>query len=166
MVGSFSKLGADWVPGTDPGGTTSFTGGALGVSQSTKMVPKNEPLAQSRCFFVVCGLWFVVVVVVTLALVLLAVVVVTVTGFGCCLVFLLFVLLFFVVFCCFWLVLTDFTCFFSRLFPPRPRNAFSRLLSPRPQGLLSPPPPSPAISSLLLSPRPQCFPSHPFPLPT
>ena len=94
MVDSFTKLVADWMPGIDPGGTTSFSGGALGVSQSTKKLPKNEPLAQSRCFFVVCGLWFVVGVRVTLAIVYLAVVVVTVTGFGCCWVF---VVAFFVV---------------------------------------------------------------------
>ena len=89
------------MPGTDPGGTTSFTGGVLVVAQSPKTAPKNEPLAQSRCFFVVCGLWVVVGVRITLALVHLAVVGVTVTVFGCCWVFLL------IFFCC----LMFFYCF-------------------------------------------------------
>ena len=117
MVDSFAKLVADWVPGTDPGGTTSFTGGVLVVKKSTETVPRNEPLAHFSCFFVVCGVRFVVGVMVTLALVNLAVVVVTVTGFGCCWVFLLF---FVVVFCCFYVVLlflAGFACFLTPLFP-------------------------------------------------
>ena len=103
--------------GTDPGGTTSFSGGALVVKKSSNLGLKNEFLAQSSCFFVVCGLWFVVGVRVTLALVNLAVVVVTVTGFGCCWVF---CCCFVVVFCCFYVVLlflTGFACFPTPLFP-------------------------------------------------
>ena len=115
----FQKVGSWLGARRRPWGYHQFHWRSPGCFTIDQKAPKNEPLAQSRWFFVVCGLRFVIVVVITLVLGILTVFVVTVTGFGCCWVFLLFVSLFFVhfvVFFWFWLILPV----FSRLFPPYP----------------------------------------------
>ena len=94
VSGSWSLIGCQAsTPGVPPVSLAELWVSHNRPKKSQKR-PRNEPLAHPSCFFVVCGLWFVVGVIVTLALVHLAVVGVTVTGFGCCWVFYYFFLLF------------------------------------------------------------------------
>ena len=55
LVDGFTKLVVDWVPGTDPGGTTSFSGRALGATQSSKKVHDFKPVGKYCCFGVFWG---------------------------------------------------------------------------------------------------------------
>ena len=73
LVDGFTKLVTDWVIGTDPGGTTSFSGRVLDVTQSPKKVHNFKPVGfcwfVAFCYFLViasafsCILFFVIVVV-------------------------------------------------------------------------------------------------------